>query len=352
MHRDSRTTPMRMCTTSFTYSTTNDPLRFRMDVPALMTPIPLPPLIVLVGPTAVGKTALAVTLAKRFDGEIVNGDSRLFYRGMDIGTAKPTLAERRGIPHHLVDIADPNDTISLALFLDAATAAIDDIHARGKLPFLVGGTPQYVNAVVEGWQVPRVEPDPALRGRLEKEAATFGTAHLSDRLRAVDSAAAEIHGTNLRRIIRALEVWEKTGIPISQQQSRGPAPYHALELELWRPRESLHQRVADRAQGQIRAGLVDEVHRLLAAGADPASSSFGSIGYRQVMPYIRGEIGLDEVTDQLRFACNRLIRQQETWFRKNARLIRIDLDDPSSEQTVTALIQRFLASNSPTETVI
>lgn len=302
----------------------------------------LPPLIVLVGPTAVGKTGLALDLAEAFDGEIVNADSRLFYRGMDIGTAKPSPAERAHVPHHLIDILHPNDPVSLATFQDMAYAAIEDILARGKVPFLVGGTPQYVNAVVEGWQIPRVEPDQRLRDRLQAEAEEHGPEHLLERLRAVDPEAAQRNAGNLRRIIRALEVWEKTGRPITAQQAKGPARYDALEIELWRPRDELRQRIGDRAEQQARDGLFDEIRTLIAAGADPQSAAFSSIGYRQALPHIRGEATAEEALERIRFDSHRLVRHQETWWRKNPRLIRVDMSQEDGPIRAAFLVMDFL----------
>lgn len=289
-----------------------------------------PPLIVIVGPTAVGKTRLSLLLAEQFNGEIVNADSRSFYRDMNIGTAKVSPEERAHVPHHLIDILDPNDSVSLALFQDMANASIGEIASRGKVPFLVGGTPQYVNAVVEGWQIPRVEPDPHLRLRLEREAAEHGFERLFERLRAVDPESAIRTGPNLRRIVRALEVYEKTGRPMSEQQSKGPAPYRALELEIWRPREELHQRIDERVDAQIAGGLFNEIRALLAQGRSPESPAFSSIGYRQAMPHIRGEATAEEAAERIRLDTRRLVRHQETWWRKNPRLLRIDMTKPEA----------------------
>lgn len=302
-----------------------------------------PPLIVIVGPTAAGKTRLSIELAGELGGEIVNADSRLFYRGMDIGTAKPTRKELARVPHHLVDILDPDDPVSLATFQDLAFAAIDDVLARGRVPFLVGGTPQYVNAVVENWEIPRVEPDPALRERLQREADEHGTERLHARLAAVDPASAERNAGNLRRIIRALEVWETTGTPITEQQGKGPARYNTLEIELWRPREDLYRRIDERALDQVRDGLFEEIRALIAAGADPASPSFSSIGYRQAMPHIRGEATVDEVIERIQFDCHRLVRHQETWWRKNPRLVRVDLSQSGGTDRARELIGQHLA---------
>jgi tRNA dimethylallyltransferase len=284
-----------------------------------------PPLIVLVGPTGVGKTGMSLTLAERFNGEIVNADSRSFYRGMDIGTAKVSPADRERVRHHLIDILYPRDSVSLATFQDLATDAIGDIIARGRLPFLVGGTPQYVNALVEGWQVPRVEPDHALRHGLERLANESGVAHLQQRLTEVDPVAAARIGPNLRRIIRALEVYEKTGRPISEQQSKGPAPFDALELELWLPRDVLYPRIDARVDAQVSDGLFDEIRALLDSGVPPDAPSFSSIGYRQAVPHLADEASRDEVITRIKHDSHRLVRHQETWWRKNPRLLRIDM---------------------------
>lgn len=302
----------------------------------------LPPMIVLVGPTAVGKTLLALQLGEEFGGEIVNADSRLFYRGMDIGTAKPSPPERARVPHHLIDFLHPNDPISLATFQDLAYEAIDDILARGRIPFLVGGTPQYVNAVVEGWQIPRVEPDPVVRARLQDEADAHGIDHLLLRLREVDPEAAERNAGNLRRIIRALEVWEKTGRPITAQQGKGPARYDALEIELWRPRNELRERISARVAEQVGDGLFEEVRALITSGADLASPSFTSIGYRQVLPYLRGDVSADEALERIRFDSHRLVRHQETWWRKNPRLVRVDMSRPDGPAEARRHVASFL----------
>lgn len=302
-----------------------------------------PPLIVIVGATAVGKTALSLDLAERFHGEIVNADSRSFYRGMDIGTAKPSPADRARVPHHLIDILDPVDDVSLAMFQDLATAAIADILARGKVPFLVGGTPQYVNALVEGWQIPRVEPDPAFRARMQAIADRDGAAALLDRLREVDPESADRAGPNVRRAIRALEVYEATGTPMSEQQAKGPPPYNALELELWRPREELHARIDARVDQQVAEGLFDEIRALLDRGVPPDARSFGSIGYRQALPHVLGDASAAEVVQRIKFDTNRLVRHQQTWWRKNPRLVRIDLTQPDAAVKATAAVARHLA---------
>lgn len=300
-----------------------------------------PRIVVLVGPTAVGKTALSIEIAEHLNAEIVNVDSRLFYRGMDIGTAKPSLQERRGVVHHLIDFLDPNDPISLAVFQDMAFETIDDILKRGSLPLLVGGTPQYVNAIVENWKIPRVAPNPELRAYLQQvELEQPGI--LITRLRNIDPVGAEKHQGNTRRIIRALEVYEATGVPISELQGKGTPRYNALELELWRPRDELYARIDQRSRDQIEAGLIEEIKTLLENGADRAAGSFSSIGYRQLLPYLDGDATLDEVIERLQVDCHRLVRHQETWWRKNPRLVRINMQDDNATHQVMRTISDFL----------
>ena len=273
-------------------------------------------LIVIVGPTAVGKTALSLHLAEVFEGEIVSADSRLFYRGMDVGTAKPTPEERARVPHHLVDIAAPDETVGLAEFQEQAYAAIRDIHARGKLPLLVGGTGQYVRAVVQGWRVPRVPPDPALRARLEAQAEREGGAALHGRLAELDPKAAErLDPRNVRRVIRALEVCLITGRPISEQQGKQPPPYRILQIGLTMERAALYARVDRRVEAMMAAGLEDEVRRLVEAGYAWDLPAMSGLGYAQFRPYFEGQATLEEVVVEIERATRRFVRHQYNWFR-------------------------------------
>jgi tRNA dimethylallyltransferase len=304
-----------------------------------------PPLLVVVGPTAVGKTALAVDLARRFGGEVVNADSRYLYRGFEIGVAKPSPAERAAVPHHLIDVLPPDGDVSLARYQDLGMAAIAAVHARGKLPILVGGTPLYVNAVVEGWRIPRVPPNPAFRAALEAEAAAHGPDLLTERLRQVDPTTAARSGRNLRRVIRALEIHAATGTPMSAQEGKGPPPFAALEIALAMPRDQLYQRIDARVDDQIARGLVDEVRALLAAGVPPTAPAMTSLGYRQLLPALRGEIPLPEAIAQIKRDTHRYVRHQETWLRRNPRLLRVDVSTPGWTENVVAAVAAFLAQH-------
>jgi tRNA dimethylallyltransferase len=303
-----------------------------------------PRIVVVAGPTAVGKSALGIALAEEFDGEVVNADSRYLYRGFDIGVAKPDLVERRGIPHHLLDILLPDGDMTLARYQDLALEAIAVVTDRSKLPILVGGTPLYINAVVEGWKMPRVPPNPSLRAALEAEARVRGPEILGKRLREVDPVAAERCGRNLRRIIRALEVYEETGIPMSAQESKGPPPFETLELGLTMPRDALYRAVDDRVRSQIERGLVAEVRTLLDRGVPESAPAMSSLGYRQLLPYIRGESSLEQAVEQIRHDTHRYVRHQETWLRRNSRLIRLDVTSPEWMNAAKSQVQAFLSA--------
>lgn len=277
-----------------------------------------PPLIVIVGPTAVGKTHLAIELALRLNGEVVSVDSRLFYRGMDIGTAKPSLEERRGVPHHLIDVAEPDETWSLALFQQKARAVIQEIHERNRLPFLVGGTGQYVRAVTAGWTPPEVHPDPRLRSVLEHLAEHHSPYWLHDKLKILDpSAAISIDPRNLRRTVRALEVIFSTGRPFSAQRQSGQSPYHLLTLGLTRPRDELYRRIDERIEAMFARGLLNEVEALLEKGYSPNLPAMSAIGYREAAAVLRGQMTLEEAKTQMKRLTRVFVRRQANWFKAN-----------------------------------
>jgi tRNA dimethylallyltransferase len=323
-------------------ASTNNQLAAREDsVPSQIERLKL---VVVAGPTAVGKTALSIELARQFSGEVINADSRYLYHGFDIGVDKPTLAERQGIPHHLIDILTPADEMSLARYQDLANETIKDVAGRGNLPILTGGTPLYINAVIEGWQIPRVPPDPLFRARCEMAATQDGGRSLLQRLLDVDPASAERCGSNLRRVIRALEVYDATGVPMSMQEGKGPRPFDTLEVGLFRPREELFQIIDRRIERQIDRGLVEEVQDLLAAGVPPAATAMSSIGYRQLLPYLEGTSSLDAALERIRFDTHRYVRHQETWLRKNPRLIRFDVSSADWRERAVAAVAAFLRS--------
>lgn len=293
------------------------------------------PLLVIVGPTAVGKTGLSLQLAARFGGEIVSADSRLFYRGMDIGTAKPTTAERATIPHHLIDICHPHETITLGEYQQMAYETIDAIHARGRLPLLVGGTGQYVKAVVEGWGIPRVAPRP----RLRKALARVGGPELARWLAHLDpAAAARIDPRNVRRVIRALEVTLVAGRPITALQRKSPPPYDSCMIGLHRHREALYRRIDERVDQMMAAGLLQEVEGLRDAGYGRRLPAMSGLGYRQLWAYLADEMSLEEAVERIKFETHRFARQQATWFRR---------DDPAitwfeMEEGVTTAVIEFV----------
>lgn len=335
--------------------TITDPRRTQTGHAAAPDPDPAPepaaaardqqPLLVIVGPTATGKTALAIRLARAFDGEIISADSRQLYRGMDIGTAKPTPAERQAVPHHLIDVVEPDATFTLAEYQTAAYAAIEDIHARSKLPLLVGGTGQYVTAVVEGWGIPRVPPNADLRAKLEAEANAHGPQALHDRLRQLDPEAADrIDYRNVRRVVRALEVCLETGTPISELQRKHPPPYRILQLGLTLPREALYERIDARVVRMVEAGLVDEVRTLLDAGYTWEYPAMSGLGYAQWQPYLEGSATLEETITAIQNATHAFARRQYTWYRGHGGGIHWRPANDLNLDAITGLVQHWLHS--------
>ena len=304
----------------------------------------LPPLIVLLGPTAVGKTALSLDLCQAFAGEIISADSRQIYRGMDIGTAKATPAEQARAPHQLIDIRDPDETLTLAEYQALAYAAIDAIHARGHVPFLVGGTALYIRAVVRGLRIPNVPPNPALRAELEGFLAAQGREALYARLAALDPAtAAVIDAQNPRRVLRALEIFLATGRSKVELEGEDPPPYRTLMLGLRRPRAALHARVDARVEAMVREGLIDETRRLLAT-YDPALPALTSLGYKEIGAYLRGEMDLPTAVAQIKIETHRYVRHQSTWFRKMPEILWFDLDD-AAPAVIRQAVAAFLAQS-------
>lgn len=299
------------------------------------------PLIVLLGQTAVGKTALSLKLAQEFGGEVVSADSRLFYRGMDIGTAKPTPAEQSLVPHHLIDLCLPSETITLGDYQRRAYQTIDYLLANGRLPILVGGTGQYVRAVVEGWGIPEVPPQPRLRAAL----ARLPGPELARWLAALDPEAAQKHDPrNLRRVIRALEVTLVAGRPISELQRKNPPPYRILQLGLRRPREQLYARIDARVDQMMANGLLAELERLRDSGYGRSLPSMSGLGYRQLWAYLDGEMGLEEAIERIKFETHRFARHQANWFREDdPAIIWFEMEE-GVETAVCDLVRHWLNS--------
>jgi len=303
------------------------------------------PLIVIVGPTAVGKTQLALRLCEDLGGEVISADSRQIYKGMDIGTAKPTAEERQRVPHHLIDLIEPDEEFTLAQYQEMAYRAIDGILSRGRLPFLVGGTGLYVRAVLEGFAVPRVRPDPALRKRLQQEVEAKGSEVLHGRLRELDpEAAAKIDPHNVRRVVRALEVCEATGQPISRLQRKEPPPYRILKIGLTMERKALYRHIDERVDRMMGRGLLEELKRLVEKGYSYDLAAMSGLGYKQLGLYLRGEVDLAEALRMIKSETHRFVRQQYKWFRLDDETINwIEVDgDPYVE--VRAVVGAFMGS--------
>ena len=304
-------------------------------------------LVAIVGPTAIGKSRLAIHLARTFGGEIVNADSRQVYRYMDTGTAKPTLEELALVPHHLINITNPDESFSLAQYQELAYRAINDIHQRRKLPLLEGGSGLYVWTVVEGWQIPRVPPRPELRKKLEAKAAAIGAEKLYQELVAIDPAAAQkIDPRNVRRVIRALEVYEQTSAPFSRLQRKQAPPFASLIIGLTCDRAELYRRIDERVDRMMAQGLVMEVEKLVKMGYDFTLSAMSTIGYKQIGMHLRGELSLEEAVQQVKYETHRFVRHQYAWFRlKDDRIKWFNILCPF-EAEVESLVADFLQSDS------
>jgi tRNA dimethylallyltransferase len=273
-------------------------------------------LVAIVGPTGIGKSRQAVHLAEKFSGEIISADSRQVYRFMDIGTAKPSLEECARVPHHLIDIIDPDEDFNLALYQERALQAIADIQHRGRLPFLVGGTGLYVRAVLEGWKTPGVSPDRQFRYNIEKRADEVGIDGLYEELARLDpEAARRIDRRNVRRVIRALEVCAGAGRPFSRLSGKEPPDFDTYIIGLTTERAALYDITDRRVEEMMERGLVQEVEKLHGMGYDDSLPSMSGIGYRQVAQYLRGEITLEAAARKIKTETHRFIRHQYAWFK-------------------------------------
>lgn len=308
------------------------------------------PLICVVGPTAVGKTALAVALAQRLDGEVINADSRQVYRGMTIGTAKPTDAELVSVPHHLFDILDPSESFGVALFMDLAGKALGEIRERSRCPIVCGGTGQYIWGLVEGQIVPPAPPDPQFRLKLEGEAEAFGAGELHRQLAAIDPArAAALDARNVRRVIRALEIYHITGrLPSEFLAARSAAAGNSLVLGLTMPRDLLYRRIDERVDRMMREGFLAEVKALVDAGYEMGEGPLASPGYRELGRFLAGELSLQEAVSRTKTQTHRLARRQYTWFKpSDSRIQWLDASEPGLPDKAAALVVSFLESQPP-----
>ncbi|MGD1003496.1 MAG: tRNA (adenosine(37)-N6)-dimethylallyltransferase MiaA [Minisyncoccia bacterium] len=280
----------------------------------------IPRIIAVVGPTASGKTALGIALAREFGGEIVSADSRQIYRGMDIGTAKPTAAERRAIPHHLIDIKDPDEDYTVADYQRDAIAAINSIIARGNVPLLVGGTGLYVRAVLENLDIPKTVANPELRAQIEKEIADVGLEAVFKKLVALDPEAAYVvDPKNPRRVVRALEVAIATGVPFTAQRAKHAPLFDTLVLGLNPAPEILRERIDRRVDAMMRDGLVHEVSTLIKKYGQ-APTAFDAIGYREIVAHLDGALSLEDATTVIKMDTWHYAKRQMTWFKKSNRI--------------------------------
>jgi len=286
---------------------------------------PLPKLVVLLGPTASGKSGSGIRLAQHFNGEIISADSRQVYRGLDIGTAKVTPAEQALVPHHVLDVADPREVYTVVQFQQDAITAINDTLKRGNQPFLVGGSPHYIQAVVDNLDIPHIEPQPELRAQLEKRPLP----ELLAQLEKLDpQSAATIDRNNQRRVIRALEVCLISGNPFSQQRKMAEPLYQSLLLGIEWPREILYRRIDARVDERMQQGMVQEVQRLLDEGISRERLEALGLEYRYITRLLRGEFkNEDEMVQKLKYAIHDFTRRQLTWFRKDKRIVWVNGGD-------------------------
>lgn len=282
------------------------------------------PLVVIVGPTAVGKSRLAVKLAQKLNGEIVSGDAFQVYRGLNLGTAKLNAAEREGIPHHLIDVVSPQENFSVAAYRRLAEQAIREINERDKLPFLVGGTGLYINAVIYDYTFPEMPTDYELRERLKAIGRIKGPAYLHQRLQEVDpTAAANIKTGDVRRVIRALEVYQLTGRTLSSfhRLKDNPEPRYRLALiGLYMDRALLYDRINQRVEEMLRLGLVEEVKSLLEQGCSPAGNAMQALGYKEIVGYLQHQYDLPTAVELIKRNTRRYAKRQLTWFKRDNRI--------------------------------
>lgn len=311
-----------------------------------MADLSKPRVVAVGGPTASGKTALSVALARAFDGEIINADSMQIYKNLDVGTAKPSAEERQGIPHYLLDFLPPETPYSVADFTAAADPLIRDITARGRLPLVVGGTGLYITSLLSGMAFAPEKTDPAIRARLQARADTEGGAALYAELQRIDpDYAAQVHPNNLPRVIRALELFEATGRRMSDQRREArpaEAPYHALCLCLTcRDRAVLYSRIDRRVDEMVENGVLDEARQVY-DHRDAYRTAAQAIGYKEFFPYFEGTASLTECTERLKQATRNYAKRQLTWFRRQNDAVWLYLDEEDATERACTLVRAFL----------
>lgn len=296
------------------------------------------PIVVVAGATASGKTSLAIEIAKRLNGEIVSADSMQIYKYMNIGSAKPTAEEQAAIKHHLIDFLDPSDEWSVADYTEAAHSVIKDIYSRGKMPVMAGGTGLYINSVINDVTFGEIDTDYKLREELQKIADREGVSKLIEMLSEFDSvSAAKIHPNNVRRVIRAIEFYHVTGIPISKHQEMTKqieTRYNPLMFTIEWDRDVLYDRINRRVDIMIDEGLVDEVKMLLKRGCTKEMNSMKGIGYKEIIDYIEGKYSLEEAADLIKQSSRRYAKRQLTWFRRDERIHRLNAEQNPLEEAI------------------
>tara|TARA_Y100000994_G_scaffold248374_1_gene255999 strand:+ start:737 stop:1687 length:951 start_codon:yes stop_codon:yes gene_type:complete len=309
----------------------------------------LPKLIAIVGPTGVGKTDLSEQIVRYIDSEIVSIDSRQIYRKMDIGTAKPNLNLLNTVPHHLINIVDPNDDFSITDFLQSAKSSISDIISRGKTPLLVGGTGQYFWSLIENWTIPSVPPNPELRKKFEHIANEYGAEHLFEELKSIDVEATKIiDSRNIRRVIRALEVGITGNKKWSELRSKDPALYDPFIIGLTKDRTILYKDVDTRIDQMLNQGWIEEVRFLKNSNIDLTYPSMSSLGYDEIYNYLNKEVSIEDATDKIKINTHRFIRSQYNWFRiSDTRIHWFDISESeySYHKQIKSSLEAFLLHN-------
>lgn len=307
-----------------------------------MSSDPLGKVVIIVGPTAVGKSNLAITLAESMNAEIISLDSRLIYKGMSIGTAKPSVEDRKKVVHHLIDVANPDETWSLGRFNQEVVKSMERIIEKGSLPILVGGTGQYVRSLTEGWEVPQVEPVPSMRQIIEDWAKELGYKALHQKMSILDPESGQsIQYQNARRTIRALEVMFTTGVQFSRQRKKTFPKYRYKVIGLIRHRADLYSRIDARIENMFVDGLVEEVRGLLDMGYSGEFSAMSAIGYEETIQYLHGELSLEEVKAQMRRKTRQFVRRQANWFKADDPKIEWYQMIPNPEALIRSSINRW-----------